>query len=91
VFLMEHYSDEQIVNVGTGTDVSIRQLADLMRYVVGFDGGLSFDPSKPDGTPRKRLDVSRLATLGWRSRVSLSEGLRGTYGWFRKNLAQARL
>ena len=91
VFLMEHYSDEQIVNVGTGTDVSIRQLAELMRYVVGFNGGLSFDPSKPDGTPRKLLDVSRLATLGWRSRVSLSEGLRGTYGWFRENLAQARL
>jgi GDP-L-fucose synthase len=82
VFLMEHYSGEGIVNVGTGEDLSIRELAEQVRGVVGFEGGLAFDPTKPDGTPRKLLDVSRLAGLGWRAKTSLDEGLRATYRWF---------
>jgi len=82
VHLMEHYSSDEIVNVGTGTDVSIAELADLVRETVGFDGEIVYDSSKPDGTPRKLLDVSRLRSLGWEARISLPEGLRSTYQWF---------
>lgn len=82
VFLMENYSDEGIVNVGVGEDLSIRELAETIRAEVGFAGGLEFDPSKPDGTPRKLLDVSRLHALGWKARTSLAEGIHVTYRWF---------
>ena len=82
VFLMQRYSDEIHVNVGTGTDVSIQEAAELVKDVVGFRGKLVFDPSKPDGTPRKLLDVSRLQALGWRSSTPLADGLRHTYAWF---------
>lgn len=75
------------LNVGSGQDVSIRDLAELITRVVGFPGELRFDTSKPDGAPRKLLDVSRLANLGWRASVGLEEGLRDTYGWFRAELA----
>lgn len=70
------------INVGTGRDVSIRQLADLMARITGFRGRIIFDASKPDGTPRKLLDVSRLARLGWTHRIELEEGIRATYEWF---------
>lgn len=82
VYLMEHYDEPEIVNVGTGTDVSIRELAEIICRVTGFTGMLKFDASKPDGTPRKILDVSKLAGLGWRSRTVLEEGIAGTYRWF---------
>ncbi|MBS1213646.1 MAG: GDP-L-fucose synthetase-related, partial [Proteobacteria bacterium] len=82
VFLMEKYSDEGIVNVGVGEDVSIRELAALVGEVVGYGGELVFDTSKPDGTPRKLLDVSRLHGLGWKARIPLREGIRSTYEWF---------
>jgi len=76
VFLMRNYSDAGPVNVGTGTDLSIRDLANLIKTVSGFGGGLSFDPSKPDGTPRKLLDISRITAMGWRPAVTLEAGIR---------------
>ena len=82
VFLMESYSDEQIVNLGVGDDVTIRELAETVQRTVGFGGRLAFDVTKPDGTPRKLVDVSRLNNLGWKATVSLEEGIRRTYEWF---------
>jgi GDP-L-fucose synthase len=82
VFLMENYSDERPINVGWGADVSIRGLAELMREVVEYDGEIVFDQSKPDGTPRKLLDVTRLNALGWSPRIPLREGIAATYRWF---------
>ncbi len=90
VFLMHHYDDEAIINVGVGKDISIRELAQLIASIVGFEGRIVFDTSKPDGTPRKLLDVSRLFALGWRPRISLEEGLRQTYAWFVEHVAEAR-
>jgi GDP-L-fucose synthase len=78
------------LNVGTGTDVSIRELAQTLARVTGFTGRLVFDTSKPDGTPRKLMDVSRLARLGWRARIGLEEGLRQTYQWFAHDEARVR-
>jgi GDP-L-fucose synthase len=85
VFLMKHYSDEQIVNLGTGNDIPVAVLAALVADAVGFQGTLTFDSSKPDGTPRKLLDVSRAAALGWRARTPLKEGLARTYQWYLEN------
>lgn len=82
VFLAQHYSDEQPINVGCGDDVSIAELANLVREVVGFNGRIVFDPSQPDGTPRKLLDVSRLSALGWRPRIALRDGVAETYRWY---------
>jgi GDP-L-fucose synthase len=82
VFLMNGYDSEELINVGWGEDVSIRELAQLVREVVGFEGELRFDPSKPDGTPRKVLDVSRLQALGWRPSVPLREGVTRSFRWF---------
>ncbi|MEI9997265.1 MAG: GDP-L-fucose synthase [Rhizomicrobium sp.] len=91
VHLMRHYSDERHINIGTGEDVSIRELAETVKAVVGYEGALAFDASRPDGTPRKLLDVSRLTEQGWRAHIPLADGLRSTYGWFRDHYAQARL
>jgi GDP-L-fucose synthase len=82
VFLMKSYDGDQIVNVGVGEDLTIRQLAELIADVVGFGGSLTFDASKPDGTPRKLLDVSRIHALGWRARIPLRRGIEKTYAWF---------
>jgi GDP-L-fucose synthase len=79
------------LNVGTGTDVTIRELAGIVREVTGFRGELLFDPSKPDGTPRKLLDVSRMRALGWEARIPLAEGLAATCRWFRENLGTSML
>ena len=70
------------INVGTGTDVTIRELAETIARVTGFSGRLAFDPGKPDGTPRKLLDVSRLKALGWEASIGLEEGLRDAYAWY---------
>ncbi len=70
------------INVGTGIDVTIRELAETMKRVVGFEGALTFDSSKPDGAPRKLIDVSRLSAMGWSYQVDLEEGLKQTYQWF---------
>ena len=88
LFLMQHYSDERPINVGCGEDLSIRELAGLIAQVVGFRGRLEQDPSRPDGTPRKLLDISRLAALGWRPRTDLATGIRITYDWYRRHFAQ---
>jgi GDP-L-fucose synthase len=82
VFLMSHYDGAEIINVGTGKDISISDLAHLVGSVVGFEGRLEFDASKPDGTPRKLLDVARLTALGWPPRWSLEEGIGATYEWY---------
>ena len=82
VFLMRHYSGENHINVGTGLDVTIREAAEVMAEVIGFSGRFVFDASKPDGMPRKLLDVGRLAALGWRAETSLRQGLEQTYRWF---------
>ncbi len=82
MFLMLHYEDPGIINVGVGTDVTIRELAQLICRVTGFEGRLVFDASKPDGMPQKLLDVSRLSSLGWRARIGLQEGIADTYRWF---------
>ncbi|HEX9078709.1 MAG TPA: NAD-dependent epimerase/dehydratase family protein, partial [Desulfuromonadaceae bacterium] len=74
-----------LINVGTGEEVTIRELALLVKETVGFAGDLAFDTSKPDGTPRKLSDVSRLHGLGWRHRTGLKEGLQSTYAWYREN------
>ena len=81
----------EIVNVGYGDDVSIRELAQLVRRVVGFDGALRFDQTKPDGTPRKWLDSTRLHSTGWSPRIGLDEGVSSTYAWFLEHHAEARL
>jgi GDP-L-fucose synthase len=85
LFLMERYSGEEIANVGVGEDIAILDLARLVAEVVGFEGEIRTDPSKPDGTPRKLLDVSRLQELGWRARIGLREGIEATYRWFLEN------
>jgi GDP-L-fucose synthase len=82
LFLMLNYDSPEIINVGVGEDISIRQLAEIVRQVVGFEGDLVFDTSKPDGTPRKLLDISRLTALGWKAKISLCEGIKQTYGWY---------
>ena len=82
VFLLERYSAEEPINIGTGSDVSIRELAELIARVVGYRGELAFDASKPDGAPRKLLDSARLAELGWRARTDLAEGLAQMYRWY---------
>ena len=79
LFLMQNFNEPGFVNVGTGTDLTIKQLADLVSKVVGFAGGVEFDTTKPDGTPRKLMDVSKIHTLGWRHRIELEDGLRDTY------------
>jgi GDP-L-fucose synthase len=88
VFLMERDIDDDVINVGAGEDVSICELAELVREVVGFEGGLVFDWRRPDGTPRKLLDVSKLRSHGWRPRHSLREGLARTYAWYRQQVEQ---
>ena len=87
---MRTYESEQILNVGCGEDVTIRELAELIAQVVGFQGHLTFDASKPDGAPRKLLDVGRLASLGWSPGISLADGVRSTYDWFVANERRVR-
>lgn len=85
IFLMRQYSDTIPINVGTGVDVTIRELAQLIKKTVGFEGDIVWDTEKPDGTPRKLLDVSRLSNLGWHSHITLDEGLQKTYDWYRNH------
>jgi len=82
LFLLRHYDDPDVINVGSGEEITIRTLAETICDVLGFDGDLTFDATKPDGTPRKLLDGSRLAALGWKARIGLREGIRSAYDWF---------
>ncbi len=90
VHLMQHYSDVEPVNVGCGADVAIADLAALVAKVVGFGGRISFDPTKPDGTPRKLLDIGKVRGLGWQPSIGLERGIAETYSWFRANAALFR-
>jgi GDP-L-fucose synthase len=90
LFLMEQYEDERLINVGWGADVSIAELAALVAKTVGFTGALRFDSTKPDGTPRKLLDVARLSALGWAPAISLQAGIEQTYEWFCEHLGELR-
>jgi len=91
LYLLHAYDAESIVNIGWGQDVTVRELAEIVVSVVGYSGRLIFDASKPDGTPRKLLDVSRLTDLGWRARIPLKVGIEQTYAWFTEHFADARL
>src|ERR1700727_698883 len=91
IYLLNTYDDEAIVNIGWGEDVTIRELAEVVASVAGFRGRLEFDPSKPDGTPRKLLDTSRLTALGWVPKIKLKAGIEDTYAWFKDHTAEARL
>jgi len=82
VFLMDRYESSEIINIGCGIDVSIAELAETIRDVVGYEGDIVFDRSKPDGTPRKLLDISRIQALGWSPKISLRDGIRETYRWY---------
>jgi GDP-L-fucose synthase len=90
IFLMRRYEGPDIINIGCGDDVSIAEAAQLVKRVVGYEGDIVFDPTKPDGTPRKLLDVSKLFALGWRPRVQLEAGLVGMYRWFSEHETEAR-
>jgi GDP-L-fucose synthase len=85
IFLLENYDDEIAVNVGSGKDISIRELAALIKEIVRFEGTIDWDSLRPDGTPRKLLDVSRINALGWKPEIELEEGIRSTYDWFIAN------
>lgn len=91
VYLLETYDEEPIVNLGWGEDVTIAELAGLVAGVAGFKGELLFDASKPDGTPRKLLDTTRLSSLGWKPKITLQAGIEQTYAWFIEHVADARL
>ena len=85
VFTMANYSDEQILNVGVGTDITILQLAEIVASVVGYEGKIKTDTGMPDGTPRKLLNIDRMLALGWRAKIDLQEGIRDTYKWFQEH------
>jgi GDP-L-fucose synthase len=91
IYLLNTYDDEPIVNIGWGEDVTIRELAEVVASVVGFHGRLEFDSTKPDGTPRKLLNTSRLTALGWTPKIKLRAGIESTYAWFKDHAAEARL
>ena len=82
IFLMKNYDKPDIINIGVGEDISIKTLAEMVKDVVGFKGDLVFNTEKPDGTPRKLMDVSHLNALGWNANISLINGITSTYQWF---------
>jgi GDP-L-fucose synthase len=87
LFLLENYDNDVAINIGFGQDISIKELAELIRTTVGYQGDVAWDSSKPDGTPRKLLDVSRITNLGWKPEISLEDGIRSTYNWYLDNAA----
>jgi GDP-L-fucose synthase len=91
IYLMLGYESEQIINVGWGEDVTIRELAEMIAKTSGFQGRLVFDSTKPDGTPQKLLDTSRLTDLGWKPKITLQTGIEQTYEWFKRHVSEARL
>jgi GDP-L-fucose synthase len=84
--LMETYSAPEIVNIGMGEDVTIKELAETVKAIVGYEGEINWDTEKPDGTPRKLLDVSKLHSLGFKHTISLEEGIQKTYDWYQKSI-----
>ena len=83
LFLLQNYDSSEIINIGSGTDLTIRELAELICEVVGFEGGLTWDETKPDGTPRKLLDISKISSLGWKPTIPLREGIAQIYDWYK--------
>lgn len=90
LFLIQRYEGSEILNIGVGEDITIKNLALLIKEIVGFEGELRFDPAKPEGVPRKLLDVSRLHSLGWKARIPLREGIAATYRWYQESEAANR-
>lgn len=88
LFLMQHYDGSELINIGWGEDLTIRELAETIAGVVGFEGQLGFDASRPDGTPRKVLDVSRLHALGWKAQIPLKQGLQQVYRWYQEEYGE---
>lgn len=88
LFLMKKYNDSAVINIGTGKDISILELAEKIKNIIGYNGEIVWDHSKPDGTPRKLLDVSKLHQLGWKHTIELEDGLKTTYSWFQENYDQ---
>ena len=88
LFLMQNYESEDIINIGAGKDISVLELANLVKEITGFAGELEMDKSKPDGTPRKLLDTGRIQDLGWRPRITLADGIRQTYEWYMEHIGQ---
>jgi GDP-L-fucose synthase len=87
IYLMEHYDSSEIINIGTGVDLKIKELAQIIKKIVGFKGKIVWDSTKPDGTPKKLLDVSRLFSLGWKPKMDLEQGITLEYDWFLKNIS----
>jgi len=87
LFLMNNYDNSEIINIGTGEDLSILELAGVVKEIIGYEGNIVWDSSKPDGTPRKLLDVSKIHSLGWKHSISLKEGIKRTYEWYKANLS----
>ena len=86
LYLLKNYSNSLPINVGTGSDISIQEFSKKISKVVGYKGQISFDTSMPDGTMKKRLDVSRINSLGWSHKINLDDGLRDYYAWYKKNV-----
>jgi GDP-L-fucose synthase len=89
-FLMQHYEGDEIVNIGTGSELTIQELALLVKKIVGFSGNIVFDTSKPDGTPRKLIDASKIHALGWRHKLELEEGVKNVYQWYVQSVAEKK-
>ena len=85
IFLMDHYNDSRVINIGTGEDISIKEVAEMVKSMVDFKGKIVWDTTKPDGTPRKLLDVDQIHKLGWEHKINLKDGLKMTYGWYMAN------
>jgi GDP-L-fucose synthase len=90
LFLLHRYDDPEIINIGVGKELTIADLADTVRSVVGFQGEIVYDATKPDGTPRKLVDVSKINSLGWRAKITLRQGIQKTYRWFLDNAESLR-
>lgn len=88
IFLMENYSDEMHINVGTGIDITIKELAEKISQIIGYEGELTFDTSKPDGTPQKLTDTSKINNLGWKPKTTLDDGIKQAYDWYVKNITE---
>jgi GDP-L-fucose synthase len=86
LFLMKHYDENEMINIGVGNDITLRELAELIKDIVGFRGDIRYDRSKPDGTPRKLLDVGKLEAFGWQPKISLREGIEMTYRWYKEKV-----
>ena len=89
LFLMRNFNDPEIINVGTGTDLTIRELAEMVSRITGYEGKILFDTTKPDGTPRKLLDISKLTARGWKATTTLEAGLAQTYEWYSEAVTAA--